>query len=102
MCPSQKVRTLANSNVAELFDMESLDQKSGLIHGATANIDFWSNLMKMMMLLSHSHPASLLLFAISIKYLSRFFDCLAHPNQSATVGTDQKWPKSHLRITYQV
>ena len=25
-------------------------------------------------------------------YLLRFFDCLAHPNLSATFATDQKWP----------
>ena len=25
-----------------------------------------------------------------IRYLSRFFDCLAHPNISATLATDQK------------
>ena len=27
---------------------------------------------------------------VSIKYHSRFFDCLAHPNLSATFATDQK------------
>ena len=26
------------------------------------------------------------------RYLSRFFECLAHPNRSATLATDQKWP----------
>ena len=26
------------------------------------------------------------------RHLSRFFDCLAHPNLSATLATDQKWP----------
>ena len=26
------------------------------------------------------------------RYLSRFFDCLANPNLSATLATDQKWP----------
>ena len=35
------------------------------------------------------------------RYHSRFFDCLAHPNLSATLATDQKWPLSHLRISYQ-
>ena len=34
-------------------------------------------------------------------WLLRFFDCLAHPNLSATLATDQKWPLSHLRISYQ-
>ena len=27
---------------------------------------------------------------LGIRYLSRFFDCLAHPNLSATLATDQK------------
>ena len=36
-----------------------------------------------------------------IRYLSRFFDCLAHPNLSATFATDEKWPLCHLRISYQ-
>ena len=35
------------------------------------------------------------------RYLSRFFDCLAHPNLSATLATDQKWPLSCRRICYQ-
>ena len=35
------------------------------------------------------------------RYLLRFFDCLAHPNLSATFATDQKWPLCHLRISYQ-
>ena len=29
----------------------------------------------------------------AFRYLSRFFDCLAHPNLSATLATDQKWSK---------
>ena len=33
------------------------------------------------------------------RHLLRFFDCLAHPNLSATLATDQKWPLSHLRIS---
>ena len=28
----------------------------------------------------------------------QFFDCLAHPNKSATFFTDQKWSLSHLRM----
>ena len=35
------------------------------------------------------------------RYLLRIFECLAHPNQSATFATDQKWPICHLRISYQ-
>ena len=35
------------------------------------------------------------------RYHSRFFDCLAHPNLSATLATDQKCPLSHLCISYQ-
>ena len=35
------------------------------------------------------------------RYLLRFFDCLAHPNLSATFATDQKWPICHLLISYQ-
>ena len=35
------------------------------------------------------------------RYHSRFFYCLAHPNLSATLATDQKWPLSCLRISYQ-
>ena len=35
------------------------------------------------------------------RYLSRFFDCLAHPNLSPTFGTDHKWPLSHHHIYYQ-
>ena len=38
---------------------------------------------------------------IYIRYLLRFFDCLAHPNLSATFATDEKWPLCHLRISYQ-
>ena len=38
---------------------------------------------------------------LSTRYLSRFFDCLAHPNLSATLATDQKWPLSCRRISYQ-
>ena len=38
---------------------------------------------------------------LSIRYHSRFFDCLAHPNLSATMATDQKLPLSHLCISYQ-
>ena len=38
---------------------------------------------------------------VPIRHHSRFFDCLAHPNLSATLATDQKWPLSHLRISYQ-
>ena len=36
-----------------------------------------------------------------IRYLLRFFDCLAHPNLSATFATDEKWPLCHLPISYQ-
>ena len=35
------------------------------------------------------------------RYHSRFFDPLAHSNLRATLATDQKWPLSCLRITYQ-
>ena len=35
------------------------------------------------------------------RYHSRFFDYLSHPNLSATLATDQKWPLSCLRIFYQ-
>ena len=35
---------------------------------------------------------------ILTRYLLRFFDCLEHPNLSATLATDQK---SHLLISYQ-
>jgi hypothetical protein len=35
------------------------------------------------------------------RHHSRFFDCLVHPNLCATLPTDQKWPLSHLRISYQ-
>ena len=41
------------------------------------------------------------LYYIHSRYLLRFFDCLAHPNLSATFATDQKWPICHLRISYQ-
>ena len=30
------------------------------------------------------------------RHLLRFYDCLGHPNLSATLATDQKWPLSHL------
>ena len=36
-----------------------------------------------------------------IRYHLRFFDCLAHPNLSVTLATDQKWPLSHLPISYK-
>ena len=35
------------------------------------------------------------------RYLLRFFECLAHPNLSATFATDEKLPLCHLRISYQ-
>ena len=35
------------------------------------------------------------------RYLLWFFDCLAHPNLSATFATDQKWSLCHLLISYQ-
>ena len=37
---------------------------------------------------------------IFIRCLSRFFDCLAHSNLSATLATDQKCPLSCRRISY--
>ena len=40
-------------------------------------------------------------WVIYSRYLLRFFDCLVHPNLSATFATDQKWPICHLRISYQ-
>ena len=39
--------------------------------------------------------------SLVIRYHSRFFDCLAHPNLSAVLATDQKWPLSCLGISYQ-
>ena len=36
-----------------------------------------------------------------IRYHSRFYDCLAHPNLSSTLATGQKWPLSCLCISYQ-
>ena len=36
-----------------------------------------------------------------IRYLSRFFDHLAHPNLRATLATDQKWQLGFRRISYQ-
>jgi hypothetical protein len=41
------------------------------------------------------------LYSIDSRHNSRFFDCLAHPNLSATLTTDQKWPLTHLPISYQ-
>ena len=38
---------------------------------------------------------------MQIRYLSKNFDCLTHPNLSATLATDQKLLLSHLRISYQ-
>ena len=43
-----------------------------------------------------------LAWALNITYLSRFLDCLAHPNLSPTLATDQKWPLSCLCISYQI
>ena len=40
-------------------------------------------------------------YLLFIRYLLRFFDCLAHPNLSANFATDEKWPLCHLRISYQ-
>ena len=40
--------------------------------------------------------------SLSIRYHSRFFDSLAHPNLNATFVTDQKWPLSCLCISYQI
>ena len=42
-----------------------------------------------------------LLHDIQIRYLSRFFDCSAHPNLGAALATDQKLPLSCLHISYQ-
>ena len=49
--------------------------------------------------LGQARPPTLLYFIFSSKFyhvhlrhLLRFFDCLVHPNQSATFATDQKWP----------
>ena len=39
---------------------------------------------------------------LNTRYLLRFFDCLAHPNLSATFTTDDKWPICHLCISYQI
>ena len=36
-----------------------------------------------------------------LRYHPIFFDCLVHPNLSATLATDQKWPLRHLHIIYQ-
>ena len=33
---------------------------------------------------------------LCVRYHSKFFDCLAHPNLGATLATDQKWPLSLL------
>ena len=38
---------------------------------------------------------------MSSRYLSRFFDCLAHSNLNATLATNQKRPLSCLRISEQ-
>ena len=38
---------------------------------------------------------------LSNRYLLRFFDCLAHPNLSATFATDEKLPLCHLHISYK-
>ena len=35
------------------------------------------------------------------RYLSRFFDCLAHPNLSATLATDQKRPLTLIGMNYE-
>ena len=35
------------------------------------------------------------------RYLSRFFDCLAHPNLSATLATDQKWALILIGMSYK-
>ena len=38
--------------------------------------------------------------AASVRYSWRFFDRAAYAILSATLATDQKWPLSHLRISY--
>ena len=43
----------------------------------------------------------LLICLIFNRNLSRFFDCLAHLNLSATLATEQIWPLSYLPISYQ-
>ena len=40
-------------------------------------------------------------WVVSSRYLLRVFDCLVHPNLSATFATDQKWSLCHLCISYQ-
>ena len=40
----------------------------------------------------------LLIFLLLYLY---FFNCIAHPNLSATLATDQKWPLSCVRISFQ-
>ena len=53
--------------------------------------------------LDHCEPLSQGLFmkAMFLRYHSRFFNCLSHPNLCATLATDQKWPLNCLRISYQ-
>ena len=46
----------------------------------------------------HTHETGKNIF---IRYLWRFFDCLAYPNLSATLATDQKLPLSFHCISYQ-
>ena len=40
-------------------------------------------------------------YVLTCRYLSRFYNFLVHPNLSATLDTDQKWPLGCCRISYQ-
>ena len=40
-------------------------------------------------------------YRLQIRYILRFFDCLANQNLSATFDTDEKLSLCHLHISYQ-
>ena len=57
----------------------------------TENISFWEPLLFSMNEWIHKNRQEYKVDRFYIRYLSRFFDCLVHPNLSATLGTGQKW-----------
>ena len=72
-------------------DKDSLSLFPLWLHTNLAKVAKWR--------VSHEH----LMVATDLynRYILRFFDCLAHPNLSATFATDQKWPIRHLCISFQ-
>ena len=103
-CKRAKFYKKVNNKKCYIFNYDFYCHQQKIVYfSSLANLcPFWANILD----LNHVQKSLFLInnttfYVISIRYLSRFFDCLMHPNLSATLATDQKWPLSHLRISYQ-